>query len=112
MTCATRRRRKAALAREVGRLEKHKQELEARADAVLGQSVDSQRRIQAGQQLTDLFSRHGLQVLHEEPAVKGDENKLPRSLAGAIERLGKDRGRKTRKARRFAACSLSDVTST
>ena len=86
---------KAALAREADRLEKHKQDFKARADAVLGQSVDSQRRIQAGQQLTDLLSRHGLQVLHEEPAVKRDENKLPRSLAGAIERLGTDRGRKT-----------------
>ena len=45
--------------------------------------------------MTDLFSGHGLQVLHEEPAVKRDETKLPRSLARAIDRLGKDRGRKT-----------------
>jgi hypothetical protein len=86
----------AALTREVARCAKQKQELEARADAVLGQYVDSQRQIQAGQQLTDLFSRHGLEVLHEELAFKVDQIKLPRSLKGAIERLGRDRGRKGR----------------
>ncbi len=80
---------------EVSRREKQKQELEARADAVLGHAVDPQRRIHAGGQLTELFSGHGLQVLHEEPAVMRDETKLPRSLARAIVRLGKDRGRKT-----------------
>jgi hypothetical protein len=58
---------------------------------VLGQRVDSQGRIQAARQLTDLFSRHGLQVLDEEPATKGSETKLPQSLAGAIDQLGKDR---------------------
>jgi hypothetical protein len=86
----------AVLTREVARWAKRKQELESQADAVLGHSVDPQRRIQAAGQLTELFSGHGLLVLHEEPAVKGNEIKLPRSLAGAIDRLGKDRGRKTR----------------
>ena len=88
-------RRNRNLTDEVRRRAKRKQELESRADAVLGHAVDPQRRIQAGGQLTELFSGHGLQVLHEEPAVKGDETKLPRSLAGAIDRLDKDRGRKT-----------------
>ncbi len=89
-------RRNRNLTDEVRRWAKRKQELESRADAVLGHSVDPQRRIQAGGQLTELFSGHGLLVLHEEPAVKGNETKLPRSLAGAINRLDKDRGRKTR----------------
>jgi hypothetical protein len=87
--------RNAALARDVARWVKQKQELEARADAALGQAVDPQWRIQAGGQLTALFSAHGLQVLHEEPAVTRTESKLPRSLAMALARLGKGRSRKT-----------------
>ena len=96
MTHTTRQGAIASLTGDVSRLEKQKQDFELRADTVLGHTVDSQRRLQAGRQLTDLFSRHGLQALEEGPAVKGDERKLPQSLAAAIERLGKDRGRKTR----------------
>lgn len=98
------------LSGEVSRLEKQKQELEARADAVLGHTVDAQQRIAAGGRLTELFARHGLQVLEEGPAVKGGENKLPQSLAGALDRLGKDRGRKTQATTRAAAPAATPET--
>jgi hypothetical protein len=78
----------AVLQREVDTLEKHKADLDAQAAEVCGHTIDPLRRIDSEHDLTDLFQRHGVQLVATGPASGGGAAKLPKSLSEAIERLG------------------------